>query len=1410
MDQIGLLRVSPHLCLYCRCWHVPQSPCPCFRCGQVHIGECDGEIHLALDARMCLLCGAAHASRLSCPCLRCGLRHDGDCATICRHCSSVHRPDQVLCNQFRMSNSRRVRARIENDNCDAVTSVTRHFCGEMNVRCPHCQAKFWPAEKLNCCNSGSIVIPELNEVPVAMSSLILSAHVRQNMRSYNSVMAFASTGHNNKSLVDGTFVLGGRAYHRIGPILPNRGQKHAFAQIYTLDTENATLRRQEIMPTLRAHVLSQLHAFMIRYNVLASRYQSVAADIGDDNDHNDAVGFTWSATEELSRFEVGALIEREGWLRHIIVRRRDGVVRSIHDSHQLYHALAYPLLFPTGSPGWHPRLEHQGRLISLTEYMRFKLMHRDCVTHIQRCERLALEYYCDAWAQVEARCMAFHKLATQQAKYHSASAKVIIDQLCVDNANQIGVPSILPASYPNSPRYYHNLYLDAVALPRRFGKPDLFITMTCNPHWIEIKNGIPPGSHWKHHPDIVARVFNLKLKALLDVVIKKKLFGDVLAFVYRIEWQARGMPHAHILIILKTKVLNARHIDEIVWAEIPCPERYPVLHEIVGRCMIHDPCDNREDAPCRIKSGNGSCYRKFPKSLNRTTSITGDGWPQYRRRGRYVITRNGQTVTDEWVVPFNPMLLEMFDCHVNIEICAHKRCFKYVYKYCFKSPDHATVQIDEIDAYLSGRFLSAGEAVWRFLALRLHNEHPSVIRLDVHLPNHQQVIFDPTADPEDILEAATAASSTLLEWFELNKRDQFARSLLYKDIPEFYIWKNGIWIRRTYESSMAVGRVYGVSMYNYELFALRSLLHCVRGCTSFVDLLTVDGFIHPTFRAACEAFGFIHDDTEFIACFQEFLDTRIASLMETRFQFAFMLMNIKTLNALALFEHFADDLCDGESRSAALYEIEMHFQRNNKSLTDADFNFVLPDSFVDIEIVEDPAITVNAPTMSAEQNIALEHAIDISNDACRKDCTMAIIASAGTGKTVFVHAAVQKLISIGRCVMCVAASALAATLLPNGRTAHAALRVPIEIHNDSYCHWDVKLQNYLRTIDVIFWDEISMVAVEVVDCVDRSLRRLHDNDMMFGGVVMILLGDFRQLTPVVKQARGERHSILNADWFKLCPKFQFTRNFRTTDIEFSRSLTAIGDGCIDIIDIPETSIANDINDLIYRVYGHDISDPTNHKNMILAFTLDQCAAINDAVFSRFHDPPSYSIATDDLCECKCPDEYPHEYIASMIIHGVPPSSLTLQPKARYMLIRNANPPAICNGVLAELISSSRYICKMRLLSGPGKKQVIYLPRFSFRVTQESSGLPFTFTRRQFPIVPAYCVSVHKSQGQSLNRIGFVAEQDAFAHGQVYVALSRVASWHCITFYSPRGETFVKNKVAKELTNIATLNQCPHR
>ena len=126
------------------------------------------------------------------------------------------------------------------------------------------------------------------------------------------------------------------------------------------------------------------------------------------------------------------------------------------------------------------------------------------------------------------------------------------------------------------------------------------------------------------------------------------------------------------------------------------------------------------------------------------------------------------------------------------------RCFKYVYKYTFKAPDYTAVVVDEVEAHLSGRLLTVSEAVYRLLSLPLHNEWPHVVRLDIHLPKQQRMVFDPTADEETILGQLTATVSTLMAWFTLNADDAFARTLLYTNIPEHYTWQKGCWHRRIY------------------------------------------------------------------------------------------------------------------------------------------------------------------------------------------------------------------------------------------------------------------------------------------------------------------------------------------------------------------------------------------------------------------------------------------------------------------------------------------------------------------------------------------------------------------------------------------------------------------------------------
>jgi len=109
-------------------------------------------------------------------------------------------------------------------------------------------------------------------------------------------------------------------------------------------------------------------------------------------------------------------------------------------------------------------------------------------------------------------------------------------------------------------------YLDAISLVQQFGKADLFITMTCNPDWKEIKDGLKDWQVAQDRPDLIARVFRAKLKDLKEQLLKNHIFGKLAGRVNVIEFQKRGLPHAHMLIILKSefKISTPDHFNRFV------------------------------------------------------------------------------------------------------------------------------------------------------------------------------------------------------------------------------------------------------------------------------------------------------------------------------------------------------------------------------------------------------------------------------------------------------------------------------------------------------------------------------------------------------------------------------------------------------------------------------------------------------------------------------------------------------------------------------------------------------------------------------------------------------------------------------------------------------------------------------
>ena len=173
------------------------------------------------------------------------------------------------------------------------------------------------------------------------------------------------------------------------------------------------------------------------------------------------------------------------------------------------------------------------------------------------------------------------------------------------------------------------LYQDAMAICRHYGRADFFITFTCNPKWDEITSNIPAGFSPTDHPDVVCRVFNLKLKALMDDLLKKHVLGNTVADVLTIEFQKRGLPHAHILLIMDRddKIREVEGIDNIICAEIPDRIGDPDLYDVVISNMMHGPCGpTNVDSPCMK---NGKCSKRYLRELCNETIANEDGYPIY-------------------------------------------------------------------------------------------------------------------------------------------------------------------------------------------------------------------------------------------------------------------------------------------------------------------------------------------------------------------------------------------------------------------------------------------------------------------------------------------------------------------------------------------------------------------------------------------------------------------------------------------------------------------------------------------------------------------------------------------------------------------------------------------------------------
>ncbi|XP_035838928.1 uncharacterized protein LOC110907105 [Helianthus annuus] len=847
--------------------------------------------------------------------------------------------------------------------------------------------------------------------------------------------------------------------------------------------------------------------------------------------------------------------------------------------------------------------------------------HSNQFSLILNSRRLFQQFLVDAYTMIESERLNFIRFQQHDLRSDTYESIRKLRSNGQQDLSKVGKRIFLPSSFTGGSRYMMQNYLDAMAICKWYGYPDFFITITCNPKWPEVERFLKDTNlNPEDRPGILSRMFKIKLDAICKDLKDRHLFGKAAAVVYTIEFQNRGLPHAHMCLFMENdyKFPTVDHVDQFISAEIPDINEDPELYTLVKDHMIHGPCGNaRMSSPCMV---DRKCSKGFPKKFQDHSTLDANGFPLYRRRD------DGPDRATVAMVPSNN--------------------------------ENEQAENDEIKEYYDYR-------------------NPSVMRLPFHLPGQQTVYFGPDEDINHVLNKSSVNSSMFLSWTQRNQdpNDTVARTLTYVQFPRFYVWKldQRIWVPRI--KGKTIGRIHSISLSTGEAYYLRILLNKVKGPTSFDYIKTVNGRVYDTFGNACYALGLLNDDSEYIEAIKEANISGSAGYIRNLFATILLSSTLSRPEVVweSTWKYMTDDFLyrfskyhrvsglsipDEQLKNYVLCEIEKYFI----------FNFRC--RLINEELAYDRTDSQNVyqghvNLLTDEQRSVCEeimNAVDGDNGG-----VFSIYGYGGTGKTFLWKTLSAAIRSKGEIVLNVASSGIATLLLDGGRTPLSRFHIPLNLNEDSVCHIkpDDDVAKLLQQTKLIIWDEAPMVHKHAFEALDRIMHDIFNisnssrSDVLFGGKVIVFGGDFRQILSVVPN--GGRQEIVNASlcssylWRK-CKLLTLTRNMRLTvgrptfEVEeinnFAKWLLDVGEGNVGrsndgeaIIEIPPELLIDNSSDpissLINFVYP-SILENYNDRNYfstraILAPKNEVVHEINDRLLALFPGEEKEYLSSDSLC-----------------------------------------------------------------------------------------------------------------------------------------------------------------------------------
>lgn len=406
--------------------------------------------------------------------------------------------------------------------------------------------------------------------------------------------------------------------------------------------------------------------------------------------------------------------------------RRQGSrgLRIIRHRNSHYDPLSYPLLHLNGlTRGWtyDIKMYESDRNISPSAFYSYLLhirsSHADDYLHIhgRLFQQYITEMYCN---KIEASRLEFFYF--NQDKFRMAVPSDI-------RGGAVDTETVkLPSSYRRNRRYMIELRKDIMTQIGFSGMPSLFITFTgntstyslfflwylfcaeCLPfslclhyfalaylhsiiwpssEWEAITKHLLPHQVWSDRMDIVVRVFDEAVSGFVDYLADAQIFGKVTGWVYTLEFQKRGCPHIHLLLSLDSVYRPDPHVpssvDKFVSAEFPSTRKSPNLRKLVADGMVHSPCHGPHatgSEPYCWEKG-AKCTKRFPMPHCSETTSPAKRRFIYRRRDGYNALRKGNSsISNEYVVGYNPFLLHQFSSHINVEMCISVEVVNYITK----------------------------------------------------------------------------------------------------------------------------------------------------------------------------------------------------------------------------------------------------------------------------------------------------------------------------------------------------------------------------------------------------------------------------------------------------------------------------------------------------------------------------------------------------------------------------------------------------------------------------------------------------------------------------------------------------------------------------------------------------------